>query len=231
MSRHSIRVELPDLPGALAKVATVVSELNGDVVSVDVHEVDGNNAVDELVVEFLTGLDPGALADALDRGGAGRLLACSPADERADPVVEALQWARELVAAPAPDEVATLERVLGEACPAAAVWVAPIDEARAVAAGRLALVRSLPVVQRAEEMPPGFGVDAPGPVWLLAVADGHQPTRAIAFLARPISLRFTASEVARVHALTAIARALAPRAPVTPPAPPASSAPTPAPAG
>jgi hypothetical protein len=109
--------------------------------------------------------------------------------------------------------------------------VAPIDEARAVAAGRLALVRSLPVVQRAEEMPPGFGVDAPGPVWLLAVADGHQPTRAIAFLARPISLRFTSSEVARVHALTAIARALAPRAPVTPPAPPASSAPTPAPAG
>ena len=45
-----------------------------------------------------------------------------------------------------------LERVLGEACPAAAVWVAPIDDAREVAVGRLAMVRSLPVVQRVEDI-------------------------------------------------------------------------------
>ena len=114
MSRHSIRVELPDLPGALAKVATVVSELNGDVVSVDVHEVDGNNAVDEMVVEFLTGLDPGELGHALDRSGAGRLLSCSPADTRADPVVEALRWAHDLAAAPVARATGILERVLAE---------------------------------------------------------------------------------------------------------------------
>jgi hypothetical protein len=65
-------------------------------------------------------------------------------------------------------------------------------------------------------MPPGFGAGAPGPVWLLAVADGHQPTRSIAFLARPIALRLTATEVARVDALTAIARALGSRAPLAP---------------
>ena len=218
MSRHSIRVELPDLPGALAKVATVVSELNGDVVSVDVHEVDGNNAVDEMVVEFLTGLDPGELGHALDRSGAGRLLSCSPADDRADPVVEALRWARDLAAAPVAQATGILERVLADACPAAAVWVAPIDDARAVAAGRLALVRTLPVVQRAEEMPEGFGVEAPGPVWLLAVADGAQPTGSIAFLARPVSLRFTASEVARVDALVAIWRTVAERGSAAPPA-------------
>jgi hypothetical protein len=97
---------------------------------------------------------------------------------------------------------------LGEACPAAAVWVAPIDDGREVAAGRLALVRGLPVVQRAEEIPPGFGVEAPGPVWVLALTDGGQPTRNLAFLARPISLRFTASEVQRADALMAIHRAL-----------------------
>jgi hypothetical protein len=208
MSRHSIRVELPDLPGALAKVATVVSELNGDVVAVDIHEVDGRNAVDELVVEFLTGLDPGELGTALERTGAGRLLSCSPASERADPVVEALGWARDIVAAPSGDDADALTRVLGEACPAAAVWVAPIDDGREVAAGRLALVRGLPVVQRAEEMPPGFGVEAPGPVWILALTDGGQPTRTLAFLARPISLRFTASEVRRADAIMAIQRAL-----------------------
>jgi hypothetical protein len=209
MSRHSIRVELPDLPGALAKVATVVSELNGDVVSVDIHEVDGRNAVDELVVEFLTGLDPGELGTALERTGAGRLLSCSPTPARADPVVEALAWARDIVAAYGGDDTTVLTHVLGEACPAAAVWVAPIDDGREVAAGRLALVRGLPVVQRAEEMPAGFGVDAPGPVWILALTDGGEPTRNIAFLARPISLRFTASEVRRADSLMAIQRALA----------------------
>jgi hypothetical protein len=208
MSRHSIRVELPDLPGALAKVATVVSDLNGDVVSVDIHEVDGRNAVDELVVEFLTGLDPGELGTALERTGAGRLLSCSPAPERADPVVEALAWAREIVTALGGDDSVALTRALGEACPAAAVWVAPIDDGREVAAGRLALVRGLPVVQRAEEMPAAFGVEAPGPVWILALTDGGQPTRTLAFLARPISLRFTASEVQRADALMSISRAL-----------------------
>jgi hypothetical protein len=208
MSRHSIRVELPDLPGALAKVATVVSELHGDVVSVDIHEVDGHNAVDEMVVEFLMGLDPGELGSALERTGAGKLLSCGPAPERTDPVLEALAWAREVIASHATDDTDVLARILGEACPAAAVWVAPIDEGREVAVGRLALVRSLPVVQRAEEMPPGFGVATPSPVWLLAVTDGGQPTRSLAFLARPITLRFTASEVARVDALMVIQRTL-----------------------
>lgn len=207
MSRHSIRVELPDLPGALAKVATVVSELHGDVVSVDIHEVDGRNAVDELVVEFLTGLDPGELGTALERSGAGRLLSCSPAPDRADPVVEALGWARDIVVADGEEDTAALTRVLGDVCPAAAVWVASIDDGREVAAGRLALVRGLPVVQRAEEMPAGFGVDAPGPVWILALTDGGRPSRSLAFLARPISLRFTASEVRRADALMAIRRA------------------------
>jgi hypothetical protein len=208
MSRHRIRVELPDLPGALAKVATVVSELHGDVVSVDIHEVDGRNAVDEMVVEFLVGLDPSELGSALERTGAGKLLSCGPAPDQADSVVEALTWARDIVTAHAEDDTRALARVLGEACPAAAVWVASIDEGREIAAGRLALVRGLPVVQRAEEMPAALGETAPSPVWLLAVTDGGQPTRHLAFVARPISLRFTASEVARVDALMTIQRAL-----------------------
>ncbi len=63
MSRYRLRVELPDLPGALAKVATVISDLDGDVVSIDIHELDGHQAVDELVVEVLTELDGRVLAD------------------------------------------------------------------------------------------------------------------------------------------------------------------------
>jgi hypothetical protein len=46
-------------------------------------------------------------------------------------------------------------------------------------------------------------------MWLLAVPDGQPQTRRIAFLARPGSLRFTASEVARVDALMGLHRILA----------------------
>ena len=66
MSRYRLRVELPDLPGALAKVATVISDLDGDVVSIDIHELDGHQAVDELVVEVLTELDGRVLGAALE---------------------------------------------------------------------------------------------------------------------------------------------------------------------
>jgi hypothetical protein len=45
-------------------------------------------------------------------------------------------------------------------------------------------------------------------MWLLAVPDGRPQTRRIAFLVRPGSLRFTASEVGRVDALMALHRIL-----------------------
>jgi hypothetical protein len=205
MSRYRLRVELPDLPGALAKVATVISDLDGDVVSIDVHELDGHQVVDELVVEVLTELDGRVLGAALADADAGKLLSCGPAAVRPEPVVEALTWARELVGT---NDAATLGRILAAACPSAKVWVAPIDDARAVPAGRLALARGAPLVQRAHDLPDALGGRPPSTTWLLAVPDGRPQTRCIAFLARPGSLRFTASEVARVEALVALYRAL-----------------------
>jgi hypothetical protein len=206
MSRYRLRVELPDLPGALAKVATVISDLDGDVVSLDIHELDGHQVVDELVVEVLTDLDGRVLGAALAAADAGILLSCSPAPTRAEPVVEALAWARELAAS---NDAATVGRILASACPSAKVWVAPIDEAREVAAGRLALARGVPLVQRSHDLPEQLGGRPASTMWLLAVPDGQPHARCIAFLARSGSLRFTASEVARVDALMSLHRTLA----------------------
>jgi len=205
MSRYRLRVELPDLPGALAKVATVVSDLDGDVVSIDIHELDGHQVVDELVVEVLTELDGRVLAAALTEAGAGVLLSCAPAATRAEPVLDALGWAREIAAA---TDAATVGRVLASACHSAKVWVAPIDEAREIPAGRLALARGAPLVQRSHDLPDRLGGRPASPMWLLAVPDGQPHARTIAFLVRPASLRFTASEVARVDALMGLHRTL-----------------------
>ncbi len=206
MSRYRLRVELPDLPGALAKVATVISELDGDLVSVDIHELDGHRAVDELVVEVLTELDGRVLAAALLEAGAGALLSCAPAAARREPVLDALGWAREIAETP---DGGTLGRVLASACHSSKVWVAPIDDAREVPVGRLALARGAPLVQRSHDLPAPLGGRPASPMWLLAVPDGQPHTRSIAFLARPGSLRFTASEVARIDALMGLSRTLA----------------------
>ncbi len=206
MSRYRLRVELPDLPGALAKVATVISDLDGDVVSIDVHELDGHQVVDELVVEVLTDLDGRVLGAALDAADAGILLSCGPATARPEPVVDALGWARELAAN---NDSSTVGRILAAACPSSKVWVAPIDKAREVAAGRLALARGAPLVQRSHDLPDQLGGRPASTMWLLAVPDERPQTRCIAFLARPGSLRFTASEVARVDAIMALHTALA----------------------
>jgi hypothetical protein len=205
MSRYRLRVELPDLPGALAKVATVISEHDGDVVSIDIHELDGHQAVDELVVEVLTELDGRVLGAALEAADAGILLSCTPTSPRLEPVLDALGWARELAAGSTPD---TLTRVLASACHSAKVWVAPIDQAREVDAGRLALARGVPLVQRSHALPAPLAGRASSATWLLAVPDGQPNTHCIAFLARPGSLRFTASEVARVDALMSLYRTL-----------------------
>jgi hypothetical protein len=121
-------------------------------------------------------------------------------------VVEALAWARELAAANGPS---TVGRILASACHSSKVWVAPIDEAREVPAGRLALARGAPLVQRSHDLPEPLGGRPASTMWLLAVPDGQPHARCIAFLARSGSLRFTASEVARVDAVMALHRALA----------------------
>ena len=174
MSRYRLRVELPDLPGALAKVATVISDLDGDVVSIDIHELDGHQAVDELVVEVLTELDGRVLANALETAGAGVLLSCAPATARAEPVLDALGWAREIADA---TDAGTVGRVLAGACHSSKVWVAPIDEAREIPAGRLALARGAPLVQRSHDLPAPLGGRPASPMWLLAVPDGQPQAR------------------------------------------------------
>ena len=120
-------------------------------------------------------------------------------------MLDALGWAREMAEV---QDATAVGRILASACHSSKVWVAPIDEAREVPVGRLALARGAPLVQRSHELPAPLGGKPASPMWLLAVPDGQPQARSIAFLARPGSLRFTASEVARVDALMGLHRTL-----------------------
>lgn len=210
--RAALRVELPDRPGALAKVAAAIGRFGGNVVSVDVQEVDGNSAVDEMVVDLPDDADLEALARELTATGAGALVSHAPGAARVDPVLRALRWACAMASAEGAPEAADdeLARAVAESAGSPWAWVGDVAEARRYEAGRLALDRAKPVAQRVADadVPARLLPGAPGEVWLLAVPDGRLDPRRVAFVARPLAMRFTATEVARVAGLLGLRRQL-----------------------
>jgi hypothetical protein len=52
MGTYVLRVWLPDRPGALGLVASRIGAVRGDVLSIEIIERDGGQAIDELVVEL-----------------------------------------------------------------------------------------------------------------------------------------------------------------------------------
>jgi hypothetical protein len=204
-----LRIELPDLPGALAHVASTLGDRGANVVSVDIHELEAGTAVDEILVDAPDDWDPRAVDHDLRRTG-GTLLSWAVVTDVRDPMVTALSWAGALLAAARSDEADDeLGRAILEVTAGTAAWVCSVREAVAYEAGRLALERGGPVVRRTDDLPEtGAG---PTSVWLLAVPDGHLDTTVVAFAARPLTLRFTASEINRVEALLALRRQIVAR--------------------
>jgi hypothetical protein len=207
--RARLRIALPDRPGALGRVGQVIGALGGNVLTIDVQEVDGPAVVDELLVDLPETIVPAEVAEALEAAGAGTLLTAKPGADVPDQVVRALRWACALASAGpygADDEV---ERAVAEVCGCPNVWLADIEQARRVEAGRLALARGKPVSHRTTEPPVGLGPLPAPEVWLLAVPDARlDPTR-VALVARPVTDRFTVTEVERVGALLSLRRLVA----------------------
>lgn len=61
-----IRVQLPDHPGTLGAVATALGRIGADILSVDVVERGGGQAIDDLVVELPSGRLPDVLITAAE---------------------------------------------------------------------------------------------------------------------------------------------------------------------
>jgi hypothetical protein len=211
MPRYRLRVERPDRPDAPAKLAEAVRATGGDVVSIDMEEVDGPSTVNEVVVDVPSGVDPVAVAARFEDADAGTVLSSQVTSVRlVEPEMRAFEWARCLIDARPADRNDTLLRVMSEACRCSRAWVVPVGEALAVPAGRLAVERGRALARRSDA--PDSGPDpvsspaAPGwqpSVWVLAVPDRHPDPACVAFMTRPLSLRFTSAEVARAEAIMA----------------------------
>jgi hypothetical protein len=211
MATYRLRVELPDQPGALADVAAVIASSAGNVLAIDIHELESASAVDEILIEAADDWDGAALGAALPGVGA-ELLSWAPAVDRIDTMVRALRFAGALVASEPSRSSLELGRALLELTGATAAWVSPKSEAMRYEAGRRAIAHDGPVVMRTDDLPASVSEDVNRPVWLLAVPDGGMEAKVVAFAVRPLALRFTTSEIARVEALLALHSVLADRA-------------------
>lgn len=195
---HQLRIELDDRPGALAAVAATLADAQVNILDIVIHEIEGATVVDELVVEAPDEWDLPSTREALDAIGA-YLLSSAEVRSREDPVITAIAWIEELVSAELHDNA--LATAVARAASASRACVLTADRARQVSAGRAALERGSPVVQRTADLPLQVASAGESLRWLLAVADDPESPSVVAFATRPLSLRFTSTEVARATAL------------------------------
>jgi ACT domain len=210
-TRFRLRVELPDRPGALAHLAGVIAGEGGSVLSVDIHDLDRDRAVDDLVVA-LPDTSPERLAARLSETGAGEVQWWRLETGTADSVVRALGWVRHVLEAGVGYSDLEVSRALTEICAADTAWVATRIEADEVPAATEALATGAPTVTFHDPLPPAVGGDGTRSAWLLVAADDANDPSTVAFVARHRPHRFTTTEVARARALLALHHELRPTA-------------------
>ena len=90
-------------------------------------------------------------------------------------------------------------------CSSPVVWISSPAEAIRYEAGRFALEHHAAVALQTTQLPEHLAERLPGEVCLLAVLDPDlQNEGRVVFVARPVANPFTATEIARIEALSAL---------------------------
>ncbi len=138
-----VLVPLDDRPGSLSAVSAVLAAIGANILSVEVHGLDGQRVIDDLTISCPALIDAELLHDAVRGVGCDEVAVTPAGAERlVDPVVRALAAARRLVTEP--DGLPAAAATLLDAAPGAAPEPVTVTErARLRALGELAtLLRS-----------------------------------------------------------------------------------------
>lgn len=213
---YRFRIELLDQPGGLAKVTDVFAAAGGNVESIDLHQPHKGMSIDEIGVQAPDDWDMVAVGAAIDALDGIRVLHQRRDRHPGDPVVNALRWARIMVAAGPAEHELELTRAILEVTGASIAWTAPTAVATRHPAGYAAVVARSPVIKRTDALPADFlEASAPDglepPFWLLAAGDDPDEPMTVAFAVRPLVTPFSVSETARLEALLRLRRCLAPK--------------------
>lgn len=185
-AKMAMRIELPDEPNTLARIATALGSLGANILHIDVHELDGADVVDEIVIAGPESLTPGAVRTALLDAGARTVVSVPIVHRQMDALVRALT---------------ALVSFVRDATDAALLDIVP----------SVVLVESAAIerIDDLDDIDPGgrqlrWGTPAArsvGASWVLAVPRVERtPTPFDALVVRRTT-RFSATEVARLRAL------------------------------
>ena len=199
MPTYRLRIELPDRPGALAGVTRAIADSDANIVSIDVHEVDGDTAVDEIVVDVALDWAPRTLAAALAESRMGTLLSSRRVTTVEDPLVSVLRSLGKLLDNGAAAFEAETRRALLAVAHGSTARVLTVDEAMREDAPRSSVERGESLVTRADD----HG-------WILTAVDDPSEPKLVGVVSRSLNLRFSATEVARVEALLRLCRVVVP---------------------
>lgn len=170
----AMRVQLPDEPNTLGRIAGALGDLGANIVHIDVHELDGTDVVDEIVITGPAALTPGEVRVALMAAGARSVVSVPLAYRQMDALVRSLTALLAVIPDVVPVESATIQR---------------IDDLDDVDPAGRQLRWGTPAARCVDRS------------WLLAVPRvDRTPTPYDALVVRR-SVRFSATEVARLRAL------------------------------
>lgn len=206
MALSRLRIAITDRPGVLARVASIIADHEGNIVSLDVHRTGVVSAVDDMVVDLPDRVDLAQLRNDLTASGAATLLSHQAAHLQ-DAMVAVLQRATEMINTRTLDADAELIAAVAELCGSPVVWVSTSDESLVYDPGRFARERGGAIALRSSELPPEMADLLPGEVWLLAVPEVEVPINGrVVFVGRPLTNEFTNTEIARIEALMTLFR-------------------------
>jgi predicted amino acid-binding ACT domain protein len=206
MSLWTVRVELADRPGRLAALTGAVAACGGNIRSIDVQALDGSRVVDELLVDLPDDASVEDVESQIRATGADVvMLVPADDDDLVDPQTRCLELSRRLVR-DHPARLRVFEASLAELVGAESAWVVPTE-----------LMTTSPLATRAvQDGVPMMGRERTGlaptqadqdPPWLLVVPLAAGRPGRVTMLARRLP-GFSASEIARVEALVALAAEL-----------------------
>jgi hypothetical protein len=160
METYTVRVWLPDRPGALGAVASRIGAVRGEIVGIEILERGGGRAVDDLVVELPDGSSLDLLASEIAQVDGVDVEDVRPVvDALHDPRLDALETAAQLVAS------SSSEEIVSELC----------ERATATIGAQWAVVVDLDAVSVKASVGP-----APELAWLTAFVAGSRSSARVA---------------------------------------------------
>jgi hypothetical protein len=190
----AMRVELPDEPNSLARIAGTLGTLGANIVDIEVHELEGSLVVDEVLIDAPEDASPDAIRQGLLEAGATDVVAVSTDRRQMDAVVRCLDGVASMLAEPDDESLVAAVAsvvVVDEAA------ITPIAELDHLDTGGARLRWGIPVTQRL--IVGDFGH------WVLALPrTSRAPVPTDALVVSRAGLRFSATEVARLRALVRV---------------------------